>query len=137
MPSYSEYQQQLRAPVMISNNIQYGTQTFTASAQVLTSTGADFFKTLRRCAITGISAQVDTIPVSGTVKLVAMNGASVLGTLGIASSTAGQPISTAITEATLALGDTLSFNVIATGTASASQVNGSYTIWCELRELFS
>jgi len=134
--SYSQHITPQRSPVAVSHVVQYGTQTFTASDHVLTSTNSDRYRVLRRCALGGISATIDVVPASATVKLVAMNGTTALGTLAI-TGTAGQCQSTQITEATLAAGDTLSFNVIATGTASAAQVNGSYTVWAELRELFA
>ena len=143
MPSYSDANFQPRAPLKVSNVLAYGTSTYDGSAgtNIVTTTNLDRFRVMRRCAISGISALITTAVNAGnaTPRIVAMNGATVLGTLAVTTDTAGVAIYSSFAEGTLAAGDTLSFNFIATGTASATAgvTNGNYSIWVELRELFA
>ena len=143
MPSYSDANYQPRHPLKVSNVLAYGTSTYDGSAgtNIVTTTNLDRFRVMRRCAISGISALITTAKNAGnaTARIVAMNGATVLGTLALTNDTAGLNLYTTFAEGTLAAGDTISFNVIGTGTASATAgvTNGNYSVWVELRELFS
>ncbi len=140
MPSYSDANFQPRYPNQVSNRFSYGTSTYNGSlgTNIVTTTNADRFRVLRRCAVSGISATIATAAACASPTVVAMNGATVLGTL-VTTGTAGQAVYSSFAEATLAAGDTLSFNFIGTGTASATAgaVNGAYSVWVELRELFA
>lgn len=141
MPSYSDANFQPRAPVMISQKYSYGTSTYDGSAgtNIVTTTNSDRFRVLKRCAITGISAVISTASGAASPLIVAMNGATAIGTLTGLTGTAGQAYYTTFAEGTLAAGDTLSFNFIGTGTASATAgvANGAFSVWVELRELFA
>lgn len=109
-----------------------GTQTFTASDQVITSTDQNNFPRYsggRR--IIAVRVRVVTAPVSANVTLNFLNGTNTFASAAIGTNTAGQTVEATMTPTNANFADSgePTLNVVGTGTASAAQVYGVYKVW--------
>ena len=109
-----------------------GTQTFTASDVVITSTDqGNFPKYEGGRRIVAVRVRVVTAPTSANVTLNFLNGTSTFASAAIGTNTAGLTVDATMTQANTRFADEgePTLNVVGTGTASAAQVYGVYKIW--------
>ena len=120
-----------RVNALVADSVT-GTQTFTASDQVITSSDVgNFPKYEGTRRIIGVRVRVVTVPASASVVLNFLNGTSTFASAAIGTNTAGSTVSATMTDANAYFADEgePTLNITGTGTASEAEVAGVYKIW--------